>query len=282
MLALFLMFCRLLGRFRKVWYAAHSNNECIMANTANVTDSNVSATNQGGWFTTTHWSLILNARDPDSPQAIEALEKLCRSYWYPLYAYVRSRGLDQESAKDLTQGFFTRLLEKNYLSQVQREKGRFRSFLLASLKHFLSDEWDKSRAQKRGGGQSLISLDDTTGEDRYHLEPVDGMDPEKLFERRWALTVLEQARGKLAEEYAKAGKSDLYAHLKAVESNPQISPSFAKIGVELGMTESAVKSAAFRMRQRYRELVREEVANTVGSPAEIDEELRYLIGVISG
>ena len=253
-----------------------------MDNVANETDSTVSATSQAAWFTTTHWSLVLNARESDSPQADEALEKLCRSYWYPLYAYVRSRELDRESAKDLTQGFFARLLEKNYLADVQREKGRFRCFLLASLKHFLSDEWDKSRAQKRGGGQVHISLDDTTVENRYRLEPVDVMDPEQLYERRWAMTVLEQAQGKLEGEYSKAGKSDLYARLRAVESDPQSAQTFAEIAVEMGLTESAVKSAAFRMRQRYRELVRAEVANTVGSPAEIDEELRHLIGVISG
>jgi RNA polymerase sigma-70 factor (ECF subfamily) len=258
-----------------------SMNDTNMDSKSAETDNKESATSQVGWFTTTHWSLVLNARDPDSPQATEALEKLCRSYWYPMYAYVRSRGIDQASAKDLTQGFFARLLEKNYLAQVQREKGLFRSFLLASLKHFLSDEWDKSRAQKRGGGQTHISLDDTTGEDRYRLEPVDHMDAEKLFERRWAMTVLEQAQGKLAEEYAKAGKSELYTHLRAVESGENGPLPLAEVAVALGLTESAVKSAAFRMRQRYRELVRGEVANTVGSSTEVDEELRHLIAVIS-
>jgi RNA polymerase sigma-70 factor (ECF subfamily) len=173
------------------------------------------------------------------------------------------------------------LLEKNYLAQVGREKGRFRSFLLASLKNFLSDEWDKARAQKRGGGQVPISLDDAACEDRFRLEPVDHMDPEKLFERRWAMTVLEQAQGKLAEEYAQAGKSPLYAQLKSSESGGHGAPSFAEVAVALELSESAVKSAAYRMRQRYRELVREEVAHTVDSPAEIDEELRHLIAVIS-
>ena len=144
---------------------------------------------QGTWFTTTHWSLILHAQDTSSPLAAAALEKLCRAYWYPLYVYVRRQGENEESAKDLTQGFFARLLEKRYLAQVQREKGKFRAFLLASLKHFLADERDKARAQKRGGGQTLISLDDSTGEERYRLEPVDAMDADKLFERRWALTL---------------------------------------------------------------------------------------------
>jgi len=281
LLVLFAPFLMLPARFRPNGHVRQGHNRRIMNKSTDETDSTGSATDKGAWFTTTHWSLVLNARDPASPLAGEALEKLCRSYWYPLYAYVRSRGLDEQAAKDLTQGFFAKLLEKNYLAQVHPEKGLFRSFLLASLKHFLSDEWDKSRAQKRGGGQLHISLDDPTGEDRYRLEPVDHMDPEKLFERRWALTVLEQAQGKLAEEYAKAGKSEVYAHLRATESGDNGVPTFAEVAVALGLTESAVKSAAFRMRQRYREVVREEVAHTVGSSAEIDEELRHLIAVIS-
>jgi RNA polymerase sigma-70 factor (ECF subfamily) len=245
-------------------------------------ETEVITATQRNWFTTTHWSLVLNARDPSSPLATDALEKLCRTYWYPLYVYVRRQGEDDESAKDLTQGFFARLLEKNYLAQVQRERGKFRSFLLAALKHFLADEWDKARAQKRGGGQPLISLDDTTCEDRYRLEPAEAMDAEKLFERRWALTLLEQARGRVREEYVKAGKAELYDGLKSFESGDQNAPSYAQVAGELGLTESAVKSAVFRMRQRYRELVREEVANTVDSPAEVDAEIRYLISVISG
>jgi RNA polymerase sigma-70 factor (ECF subfamily) len=245
-------------------------------------ETEVTASAQRNWFTTTHWSLVLNARDPSSPLAAEALEKLCCTYWYPLYVYARRQGEGEESAKDLTQGFFARLLEKNYLAQVQRERGKFRSFLLAALKHFLADEWDKARAQKRGGGQPLISLDDTQCEDRYRLEPAEAMDAEKLFERRWALTLLEQARARVREEHVKAGKAELYDRLKPFESGDQDAPSYAQVAAELGLTESAVKSAVFRMRQRYRELVREEVANTVDSPAEVDAEIRHLISVISG
>ncbi|MGD0259532.1 MAG: sigma-70 family RNA polymerase sigma factor [Verrucomicrobiota bacterium] len=245
-------------------------------------DTEVSTSAQRNWFTTTHWSLVLNARDPASPLATEALEKLCRTYWYPLYVYARRQGEDEEAAKDLTQGFFARLLEKNYLAQAQRERGRFRSFLLASLKHFLADERDKIRAQKRGGGQPIISLDDTTCEDRYRLEPAEAMDAEKLFERRWALTLLEQARARVREEHIKAGKAELYDRLKPFESGDENASSYAQVAAELGLTESAVKSAVFRMRQHYRELVREEVAHTVESPAEIDEEIRHLIRVISG
>ena len=245
-------------------------------------ETEVTTSAHGNWFTTTHWSLVLNARDPASPLATEALEKLCRTYWYPLYAYVRRQGEDDEAAKDLTQGFFAGLLEKNYLAQVQREKGKFRSFLLASLKHFMADERDKVCAQKRGGGQTIISLNETTREDRYRQEPVDAMDAEKLYERRWALTLLEQARARVREEYVKAGKAEHYDRLNAIESGDQNAPSYAQVAAELGLTESAVKSAVFRMRRRYRELVREEVANTVESPAEVDTEIRYLIGVISG
>lgn len=245
-------------------------------------DTQTATVTQRNWFTTTHWSLVLNARDQSSPLAAEALEKLCRTYWYPLYVYARRQEGNDESAKDLTQGFFARLLEKNYLAQVQREKGKFRSFLLASLKHFLADEWDKARAQKRGGGQPIISLDDTTCEDRYRLEPAGAMDAEKLFERRWALTLLEQAKARVRAEYVKAGKAELYDRLKAFEAGDQTTPSYAQMAADLGLTESAVKSAVFRMRQRYRELVREEVANTVDSPAEVDAEIRHLINVISG
>jgi DNA-directed RNA polymerase specialized sigma24 family protein len=245
-------------------------------------DTEVPASTQGNWFTTTHWSLVLNAQDTSSPLAAAAMEKLCRAYWYPLFVYVRRQGEDEESAKDLTQGFFARLLEKHYLAQVQREKGKFRSFLLASLKHFLSDERDKARAQKRGGGQSFVSLDDSTGEQRYRLEPVETMDAEKLFERRWALTLLDQARARLKEEYLESGKSSLYDRLKVFEAADKIGPPYAEVAADLGLTESAVKAAVFRLRRRYRELVREEVANTVDSPEAVDGEIRHLISVIRG
>jgi RNA polymerase sigma factor (sigma-70 family) len=245
-------------------------------------DTATSATAQRDWFTTTHWSVVLSARDQDSPQAAAALEKLCRTYWYPLYAYVRRQGQDEPSAKDLTQEFFACLLQKKRLNQVQREKGRFRSFLLASMKHFLADEWDKAQAQKRGGGQTLLSLDDDTAEDRYRIEPADNMTADKLFEQRWALTLLDQAKARLKEEYAQAGKAGFYERLRVFESGDPGAPKYVAVAAELGLTESAVKSAAHRLRQRYGELVREEVAHTVDSPAEIDGELRHLIGVLSG
>jgi RNA polymerase sigma-70 factor (ECF subfamily) len=249
---------------------------------AESTKTETAASGQGTRFTTTHWSVVLSAREHDSPQAAAALEKLCRTYWYPLYAYVRRQGHDEPSAKDLTQEFFVRLLHKNRLDHVQREKGRFRSFLLASLKHFLADEWDKTQALKRGGGQSLLSLDDDTAEDRYQLEPADNLTPDKLFEQQWALTLLDQAKTRLKEEYAQAGKADLFERLRVFEAADPAAPTYAQIAAEFGLTESAVKSAARRLRQRYGGLVREEVAHTVDSPVEVDEELRHLISALSG
>src|ERR1017187_9889527 len=230
--------------------------DCIAMSPAK--DTEVSTSTQRNWFTTTHWSLVLNARDPSSALATEALEKLCRTYWYPLYVFVRRQGENDEAAKDLTQGFFARLLEKNYLAQVQREKGKFRAFLLASLKHYLGDERDKARAQKRGGGQPIISLDDTTLEDRYRLEPVDAMDAEKLYERRWALSLLELARQRLKEEYDRAGKSELYGHLKVYETGDRNGPPYAEVAAKVRLSESGVKSAVHSMRQRFLKLVREE------------------------
>jgi RNA polymerase sigma-70 factor (ECF subfamily) len=249
---------------------------------AKVQDNATASAEQGVWFTTTHWSIVLNARDPASPQASEALEKLCRAYWYPLYAFVRRQGQDEATAKDLTQGFFAKLLEKNYLSHVHPEKGKFRTFLLVAIRHFISDEWDKARALKRGGDKTVISLDETVGEERYRHEPVEVMDPEKLFERRWALTLLEQARERLEEEYRAAGKARLYEQLRRFEAGGEDAPAYADVAPALGLSEAGLRTAVHRMRQRYRELVREEVAQTVSSPAEVDEEIRYLIRVIGG
>jgi RNA polymerase sigma-70 factor (ECF subfamily) len=243
---------------------------------------------KGAWFTTTHWSVVLHAQDNSSPVAAEALEKLCGTYWYPLYAYARRQGADEESAKDLTQGFFARLLENRSLAQVQRQKGKFRSFMLASLQHFMSDERDKARALKRGGGQTLIALDDATGEERYRLEPADELDAAKLFERRWALALIEQARNRLEVEHLARDKGSLeerrknYERLKPFLDGDRSAAPYGEVAAALGLSESAFKALVFRLRQRYRELVREEVAHTVESPDEIDAEIRYLIGVISG
>ena len=233
------------------------------------------------WFTTTHWSVVLGAAQGERPAARQALEQLCTTYWYPLYAYVRRRGYSPEDAQDLTQAFFERVLEKNYLEQADQSKGRFRAFLLATLKHFLSDQSDRQRAAKRGGGKPLLSLEAQAGEERYQFEPVDAISPDKLYERRWAFTVLGQAHGRLRAEFAAAGRLQLYEHLDAFESGEETGLTFSEIGRQLGLSEACVKAAALRLRRRYGELVREEIAHTVACVAEIDEEIRYLVTVIS-
>ena len=230
----------------------------------------------GSRFTTTHWSVVLAAGDSASPAAQKALEALCGTYWYPLYAFVRRQGNDEETAKDLTQAFFARLLEKNYLAQVQREKGKFRSFLLGALKHFLADEWDKSRAQKRGGGDALLSLDDQAAEERYRLEPADQVSPDKLFDRRWALTILEQAAERLCREYHATGKGQLFDQLQTFLSGSLNGSTYAEAAPRLGMSENTLKSHVRRLRQRNREILRQVIADTVASASQIDEELRDL------
>jgi len=233
------------------------------------------------WFTTTHWSVVLNAGNAESPHAEAALEKLCRTYWYPLYSFVRRQGHGPDDAQDLTQEFFARLLEKNYLGAVEREKGKFRSFLLGSLKHFLANERVRAEAAKRGGGKELISLDDTA-EDRFKLEPVTNASPEKIFEQRWAVTLLEQAFARLESEFAEAGKSKIFARLKGFLAEGSGSGDYAPIAAEMGMSVNSVAVTVHRLRQRYRELVRAEIANTVSSPAEIDEEMRNLFAALAG
>jgi RNA polymerase sigma factor (sigma-70 family) len=229
-------------------------------------------------FVTTRWTIVLTAGRTDT-QAHAALEKLCQTYWYTLYAYVRRQGHSPEDAQDLTQEFFTKLIAKNYVRDVDRSKGKFRSFLLASLKHFLANEWDKSRAQKRGGGQTIVSLD---AETRYRLEPADVVSADKIFERRWALTLLDEVLKRLRDEYAADGKVKLFEQLKETLTGERGTIPYAKLGDRLGMTEGAVKVAVHRLRQRYRETLRAEIAETVSGPEEVDEELRHLYAALSG
>ncbi len=231
-------------------------------------------------FTTTHWSVVLAAARPDSPQAANALEALCRTYWYPIYAYLRRRGHPPDAAEDFTQEFFARLLAKDYLSAVQPERGRFRSFLLASLRNFLVDQHRHASAAKRAGGRFAISLEQARAEARFRLEPAHELTPEKLYEREWARTLLEHARSRLGEEYSAAGKASLYQALKDFPLAGKSERSFQQAAAELGMTVPALKSAVHRLRARYRELVREEVAHTVANPAELNEEARHLIAVL--
>lgn len=234
------------------------------------------------WFATTHWSVVLAAGQKDSPQAAEALDKLCRTYWYPLYAYVRRRGYGPADAQDFTQEFFAHLLRKNYPAQADQAIGKFRSFLLLRLNHFLADKYDRAHTQKRGGGQIFLALDEETGEERYRLEVPDDLSPEKVFERRWAQTILEQALSHLREEFEADGKAETYEVLKAFEPGEQGAPSYAQAAARLAVSESAIKSMIHRMRRRHRELVREEIAQTVSTVAEVDEELRHLMAVLAG
>ena len=232
-------------------------------------------------FNTTHWSVVLAAGHSSAPGATEALEKLCHAYWYPLYAYLRRSGRDTHDAQDLTQAFFARLIEKKDFALADRDKGKFRFYLLGALKHFLADQHDKATALKRGGGQTFVSFDAHTAEQRYHLEPVDEATPDKLFERRWALTLLDQALARLRQECAAAGKAQLYEELETFLTGAPNEASYAEIAARPGTTESAVKSALHRLRQRHRELIREEVAATVSTAAEVEEEIRHLIAVLA-
>ena len=226
-------------------------------------------------FPLTHWSVLLTAKQGDTSEAALAMEKLCRAYWPPLYGYIRREGHAVAEAQDLTQEFFARFLARDYLQKVHPEQGKFRSFLLAYLKHFLCEQRRKAVAQKRGGGQTLVSLDATFGEEGYLLEPVDNLTPDQVFERRWAQTVMQAALDQLRQEYVTRGQAALFERLQDYQPYEPGGCSYTQLGQELGLTEAAVKSAVRRMRQRHRELLREEVGRTVTRPEEIEEELRY-------
>lgn len=232
-------------------------------------------------FATTHWSVVLSAGRNDTPRARASLAQLCQTYWYPLYAFVRRQGHSAPDAQDLTQEYFARLLETNSLEQVRREKGRFRSFLLASLKHFLANEWDRARALKRGGGQELISLDGDSAETRYGLEPAHGETADRIFNRRWALTLLDATLARLREEFVTENKTKLFEELKFTLTADRSTTSYAEAAKELGLSEGAVKVAVHRLRQRYREVLRTEIANTVATPDEVEEELRQLFAALT-
>ena len=226
--------------------------------------------------------MVLSAADGTSPSALQSLEKLCRAYWYPLYAYVRRRGHDTEAAKDLTQEFFARFLEKNWLTAADPQKGKFRSFLLSAVQHFLSKENERAHAIKRGGHCSFISWDEQTAEMWYQNEPLSAVTPERIYERRWALTVLERVMAQLSNEYTHAGKPELFGGLEPHLSGEQAHGAYAATAGKLSMTEGAVRVAVHRLRRRYGELLREEIAHTVSSPADLDDELHYLLSVLSG
>jgi RNA polymerase sigma factor (sigma-70 family) len=232
-------------------------------------------------FVTTHWSVVLTAGRTDTTRARGALERLCQTYWYPLYAYVRRRGNSPEDAQDLTQEFFARLLEHNWIGRADKQRGRFRSFLLSAMNHFLADEWDKARAQKRGGGLAPLPLQFDTAETRYCHEPADPVTPEQNYERRWALTLLDEVLRRLRTEYEQDGRGELFAALHPCLVGDRTSQPYTELAAKLGISEGTVKSAVHRLRQRYRQLLRDEIAQTVAEPGEVDEELRHLFAVLS-
>ena len=230
----------------------------------------------GGRFATTHWTVVLRAGGADADAVGEALQELCQTYWYPLYCFIRRQGRTPPEAEDLTQSFFARLLEKNFVADARRERGKFRSFLLLMLKRFLANEWDRQHAQKRGGFQTIVEIDQAMAEARLDSELQQELAPEILFDRQWALMLLERTMAQLREEYIATGRAKLFEHLSACLTREEASGSYAEIVRELRLTEASVKQAAYRLRARYREILRAEIGKTVSSPQEIDEELRFL------
>jgi len=235
----------------------------------------------GGIFATTHWTVVIAAGRGGSPQADRALEELCRTYWYPLYAYVRRHGHSREDAEDLTQGFFARLLEKNYLERVTSDGGKFRSFLLVALKRFMANEWDRANSQKRGGGETPLSLDWQDAETRYQINPADNLSPDKLYDRAWATVMLERVITRLREEHGSEGKADVYEKLKPFLMLGRNEIPYASAATGLNMSEGAVRVAVHRLRRRYRELLREEIAQTLANPEQADEEMRALFSALT-
>jgi RNA polymerase sigma factor (sigma-70 family) len=231
---------------------------------------------QADYFVTTRWTVVLSAGRKSSTQSDRALNELCQTYWYPLYAYVRRQGHPKEDAEDLVQAFFARFLEKNYLEGLSIERGKFRAFLLASLKHFLANEWDKSNRQKRGGGVEHLSLDWQSADERYHLDPPDPSSPDKSFDREWALALLERVIHRLREECRRQGKASLFEQAKGYLMVGESAIPYAQAAHELQMEEGAMRVAVHRLRKRYRELLRDEIAQTLTDPAQVAEELRSL------
>jgi RNA polymerase sigma factor (sigma-70 family) len=233
-------------------------------------------------FLTTHWSVVVSAAQRDTTHAMSALEHLCGIYWYPLYAYVRRRGYSSHDAQDLTQAFFARLLERRWVENADQTKGRFRTFLLTAMSRFLSDEWDKLRAQKRGGGVTHIPVQIGDAETRFGLEPKDVSTPEQCYERQWALTLLDQVLNQLQKEYETEGKAELFAALNHTLQGRSESQPYAELANQLDMSVSAVKVSVHRMRKKYRQLLRNNIAQTVAAPEDLEEELRHLFAVLSG
>jgi DNA-directed RNA polymerase specialized sigma24 family protein len=234
----------------------------------------------GAEFCTTHWTVVLSAARGEDSMARDALARLCSSYWYPLYAFVRREGHNEHDAQDLTQGFFELFLAKHYLKAVDRDKGRFRSFLLASLKHYLANEWKKANRQKRGGLVETISFDAADAEERYRLEPAEESSAEVIYDRRWARAVLDSVMAKLREEFAQAGKRDRFEPLSGFIFQEPQPGEYPRLAAQWKITESGVRSSVQRIRQRYAALFREEIAQTVSDPRDVDGEIAHLLGAL--
>jgi RNA polymerase sigma-70 factor (ECF subfamily) len=243
--------------------------------------SSPSAATPGDIFATTHWTVVLAAGGHATPQAAAALEQLCQTYWFPLYAYIRRRGHAKTEAEDLTQTFFTRLLEKNFLASLAAEKGKFRAFLLAAVKHFLANEFDRTQTQKRGGGAAHLSLDWQTADTKFQVADTQGVSPEKNFDREWSLALLARVIERLQKECDAEGKGRLFAQLKMFLTAGKSDSAQREIAAALGMEEGAVRVAVHRLRKRYRALLRDEIAGTLHDPAMVDEEMRALFGAFS-
>ena len=233
-------------------------------------------------FVTTHWTMVLSAGRKSSPHSERALAELCQTYWYPLYAFVRRQGKTKEDAEDLVQTFFARFLEKNYLEGLAAERGKFRAFLLAALKHFLANEWDRAQAQKRGGGAEHLSLNWQDADERFHLDPPDPTNPERLFDREWALALLDRVIARLADECARDGKAELFTQAKGFLTVSSVAIPYGEAAKQLGMDEGALRVAVHRLRKRYRELLRDEISQTLAEPGQVDEELRSLLAALAG
>ena len=235
----------------------------------------------GDIFATTHWTVVLAAGQRHTPQSDTALEQLCKTYWFPLYAYVRRRGHTKEDAEDLTQAFFARFLAKNYLAGLSAERGRFRAFLLAALKNYLANEWDKAQRLKRGGGQVALSLDWETADTKFQVAATGEPNPEEAFDREWALALLARVIERLQAECVADGKAKLFEQLKVFLAAGKGETAQSEVAKALGMEEGAVRVAVHRLRKRYRQLLRDEIANTLSEPAMVDEELRALFGAFA-
>jgi RNA polymerase sigma factor (sigma-70 family) len=231
-------------------------------------------------FVTTHWSVVLAAARKDTASAQGALARLCETYWYPLYAYVRRRGYGPEDAQDLTQGFFAQLLSHGWVADADRQRGRFRTFLLTALSRYLANEWDRRQTQKRGGGAPVLPLDTAVAEGRYQAEGAEAMPPDRLYDRQWAMTLLERALSRLRLEHEQAGKAAEFAVLSPMLTAERGEIPYAEVAKQLGVPEAGARQTVHRLRKRFRELFREEIAQTLDGPAEVEEEIRYLLGAL--